>query len=540
MGNSSEVSPSSIAAMRERDPKNQTEVAPEKQTLNDRRMLEFLHGKVVLDNFDELFNLDMAVQLTGDGKTATEKMINGKLADAKTILEKYGQIALKNETNLSVLSSALENLKTPPTKMSADEAARVLHAFEFFKTIKFECKKLLNAEDVLSNSRKAEYVQSKGIMDGVKEKLGTARENWDKLSTGQKMGMAGIALLGGIWLFKSENETIKKIRETLMTGVKVAGGAWLINKVWYLFSGEGILDTVTGAAKPSQKKAGFLKEAFKTDDKGAELLSKSFVQLGELSFMELLDQFENNPKDPAKGRNINGTRMATGEAFSAFEIFVNRFGLERLKKEYAKYKPPICYSQVAVIEMSHDPAIKMEEAATSRVADEVSATFKKGYNYLAASGPGIWLAAKYKDWFGKEATPEELQEFARRFGEVVDKDSDVNAAITDRLLINNKEVGKHYVDTNQSGLAMPRYGLKYKRATDGYLYMIVDRSMNNVNGDEKALNATVQSCVGMAEDFLVNQFHVSREQAARKCEPHGSVFVTGTGTLKYLVRYKEK
>jgi len=106
--------------------------------------------------------------------------------------------------------------------------------------------------------------------------------------------------------------------------------------------------------------------------------------------------------------------------------------------------------------------------------------------------------------------------------------------------MNNKPVADNYVDCNKSGLAVPRDGVKYKRASDGYLYMIVDRDMNNVNGDEKALNATIQACVGQAEDFLVNQFKVTREAAAQKCEPHGSVFVVGTGSLKYLVRYKEK
>jgi hypothetical protein len=376
-------------------------------------------------------------------------------------------------------------------------------------------------------------------MDGIQEKLGDARENWDKLSTGQKMAMAGMALLGGIWLFKSDNPTIQKIKDTLMTGVKVAGGAWLLNKVWYLFSGEGILDTVTGTAKPSQRKAEFLKEAFKTDEKGADVISKSFVLLGELSFMDLLNQYENNPKN-GKGTNIEGTRMAPAEAYQAMHIFINRFGLERLKREFAKYKPPICYSQVAVIEMSKDPSIKMEESIISRVSDDVSDSFKKGYYYLASSGPGIWLAEKYKSWFGKTATPEELQEFAKRFGEVVDNDKQVDQAITDRLLRNEKQLAKNYVDTNKSGIAMPRFGLKYKRLSDGHVYIIVDKVMHNVDGDEKALNATVQACVSQAEDFLVETFKVKREDAARKCQPHGSIFVSGTGTLKYLVRYKEK
>jgi len=89
------------------------------------------------------------------------------------------------------------------------------------------------------------------------------------------------------------------------------------------------------------------------------------------------------------------------------EIFVNRFGLENLKKRgYAKYKPPICFSQVAIIEMSNDPKIKMEEAFTERVAKSLTDKVKEGYNYFASTAPAVWLSAKYREWFGKEATPE--------------------------------------------------------------------------------------------------------------------------------------
>jgi len=291
MGNAPEVSPVSIDAIRGNDAKNQQETAPEQQTLNDKRVLEFLHGKVILQNFEKLFSLDMAKQLTAGGGTATEQMISGKLADASGILDKYGLANLKLESEASVLHQALENAKTPPTNMRTDEAARVMHAFEYFRTIKFHCKKLLHAEDVLSNSRKAEYVQSKGLMDGVRDSLGAARENWDKLSTGQKGLMLGAALLGGVLFFSSENATIGKIKKALLTGAKIAGGAWLLDKAVYLFTGESLYDKITGKT-PSQKNAVFMKEAYNTDDKGAELMSKAFVQIGELSFIELLDSLK--------------------------------------------------------------------------------------------------------------------------------------------------------------------------------------------------------------------------------------------------------
>jgi hypothetical protein len=375
-------------------------------------------------------------------------------------------------------------------------------------------------------------------MDSIQDKLGGARENWDKLSTGQKLAMAGMALLGGVWLFKSSNEEgsmMKGIKDTLMTGLKVAGGAWLFNKVWYLFSGESFVDFATGTTEGTPRGSKFLMEAYRTDEKGAELMTKAFVQMGDTPFSLLLTQYN------AGGNliDIPGNKMPKDEAYKAFEIFMKKYGPADQLKKYEKYQPPISFSQVAIIEMSNDTDIKMKDSLTSRVADGISDSFQRGKNYLASSAAGVWMAEKYKKWFGHEATPDELKAFVTKFGEIVKDEKDVNDAIKDRLLRGDPQVAKNYVDTNAAGQLEARYNLKYRAASDGYVYMIVDKPMNNVQGDDKALNQTVLACIDDAERFLIEKYHVDKTKVEGKCEPHGSVFVSSSGTLKYLVRFKK-
>ncbi len=530
-----EVLPTSLDALRARDIKDSNnEVSPDKQTLNDRRVLEFLQRPGVIGA--DGFKLDTAINLTAEGKTATEKMINGKLTEARKILQTYGQLELM-ERDKAVVLSTLENLKTPPTSMKASEAEKVVAAWEFYDLIKTQASRFLNVSKASAEARKTIFTKPQGVMDSIQDKLGDARENWDKLSTGQKLAMAGMALLGGIWMFKSSNEEgiMKTIKETLMTGLKVAGGAWLFNKVWYLFSGESFVDFATGTTEGSPRGSKFLMEAYRTDEKGAELMTKAFVQMGDTPFNVLLTQYS-----AGQGAiDVPGMKMPKNEAYAAFEIFMKKYGPADNLKKYEKYQPPISFSQVAIIEMSNDTDIKMKESLTSRVTEGISDSFKRGYNYLTSSAPALWMAEKYKKWFGHEATPDELKAFATKFGEIVQDEKDVNDAIKDRLLRADQSIAKNYIDTNAGGQLEARYNLKYRAATDGYIYMIVGKQMNNVQGDDKALNQTLLACIDDAERFLIEKEKVDKSKVEGKCEPHGTVFVSSTGTLKYLVRFKK-
>lgn len=542
MAQNPEVSPISIDSLRANDEKDtQNEISPEKQTLNSSRVLSFLHRNgVTVDNWESTFSLNLALNLTGEGKTSTEKMLNSQFKDAEQILKKYDRLDVMTEKSEAVVSGKLENLKTAPANMLPAEAAKVMQAWSYFNLIREHSWRLLQMEATMKDTRKRQFEGDKStsetIMGGVKEKLGDARENWDKLSSGQKMAMAGMALLAGIWLFKSQNETIKGIKDTLVTGVKVAGAAWLFNKVWYLFTGEGVLDTVTGTAKSSNRHSKFLMDTFKTDEKGAEALSKAFVQMGDVSFIDLANRYDQAAKSGK--RTIEGTRMPPEEAFKAMELFFSKYGnIDKLKQEYGKYNPPIAFNQVVTIEMSKDPSVKMQEALTTRVYDGVGDYLKRGYNYLGSTAPAVWMASKYESWFGKKPTPQELQDFTKKFGEVVKTENEVNGVIESKV-VTDKKIAKQFIDTNLAGVTAPKFNLKYRVADDGYVYMIVEKPINNVQGDEKALSDTIQSCVDTAENFLVDKYKVPKDAATKKCTPHGSVFVTATGTLKYLVRYK--
>lgn len=533
-----EVATISIDSLRANDEKN--DVSPEKQTLNSARVLSFLRRNGVNgNNWESVFRLELAIALTNEGKTSTEVNLNNKFKEAEKILSKYNHQELMLEKSEAVVSSKLENYKTPPINMSAAEAAKIMQAWSYFNLIREHSRRLLEMESTMRDTREKAFGTGKDttetITDTVKDKLGDARERWDTLSGQQKLVMAGMALLAGVMLFKSQNETLKKIKETLMTGVKVAGAAWLFNKVWYLFTGEGVLDTVSGTTKGGGKQTSFLKESFHTDDQGSEIMSKAFVQMGDASFLDLAGRYDAAVKSGK--RTIEGTRMSGGEAFKAMEIFFNKYSYESTIKEYAKYNPPIAFNQVVTIEMAKDPSVKLQEALLDRVYDGTGDYLKRSWNYMATTWPAVWLSKKYEKWFGKKPTEVEIKEFVQKFSASVKTENEINGAISDKM-VPDKAISKKFVETNLAGKVDAKAGLKYKVAADGYVYMIVTKAMDNTQGDEKALSNIIQSSVESAENFLVEKFKVSKETATSKCTPYGSLFVSESGSLRYLVRYK--
>jgi hypothetical protein len=540
-----DVSPNSIDELRLNDEKdNKQEVIPEKQTFNSSRVLNFLHRKgVTVDNWESTFNVNLAVNLMNEGKTPTEHKISAELKEADAILKKYNSFILlisKDDLMLekdpAVVAGRLENLKTAPSNMKPEEAAKVMQAWNYFNLMRSNSWRLLQTEESLKDSRKRQMEGEKGpvqdLTDAMKDKLGDFRERWDTLPSGQKLLAGGLALAAAVMFFKSEK--LKGVREGLLTGVKVLGGAWLFNKAWYLFTGDSLVDSVTGTTKGSNRRAKFLAETFKTDEKGADILSKSFVMMGDVSFIDLLEKYQQAAKSGKK--TIEGTRMPAAEAFRAMELFTGKYSdVEKLKKEYAKYNPPIAFNQVITLEMSRDPDVKLQEALTSRVYDGVGDYFKRGTNYLSSLAPAAWMTKKYESWFGKTPTPAELQDFSKKFGETVKTEADVNGAIEN--IISDKKIAKAFVETNLAGKTEGKFGLKYRVDGDGYVYMIVDKAFQP-NGDEKALSGAIQGSVENAENFLMEKYKVPKDAATKKSTPFGSVFVTSTGMLKYLVRYK--
>ncbi len=527
-----------IDGLRAQDEKNdKNEVTPEKQTLNSARMLNFLTTNgITADNLDKQFTIDTAINLTSKSGLESEREIAKQFAEAIGILKKYDALSVFGEKSREVVESKLENLKTPPTKMTSVEAGIILKAWELFNVIREHASRLLTLGASMKESRKESMTgESKGFDDAIRDGLHGARENWDKLSGKQKVVFAGLALLSGIWLMKSDNGIIKKIRDTLFTGVKVVGGAWVLNKVWQLFTGETAFDAITGGNKGS-KKSNFFKEAFNTDDRGAEVFNKGIVSMGDLGFMDLATRYA---AAKAEGRKtIEGAKMPPEEAYMAMDVFFGKYPAEKLMKEYANYTPPASLAQVVTIEMSKDPTVKMQEGLADRMWDGTKDYLKRAYNYLGSTATAVWVAEKYEKWHGKKGTEEEIKKFVEKFKATAKSEADLPAAIEGSLADGKKHITKEYVDTALAGITEAKYGLKYKKSSDGYLYMVVNKPVEGLATNEAAVSTALKGCIETTEKFLTETYKVTPDQASKKVEPHGSIFVGDKGTLRYFARYK--
>lgn len=537
-----DVSPISIEALRASDQKG-AEVVPEQQTINDHRLRLFLNKNGVnSDNWEKTFTLELATRFMAEGRTTTEQDLKQKFEAARSILNRYpnhnfalSDADLMREKDESVVTGRLENLKTAPTNMPPSDAARVLQAWGYFNLIRQHSWRLMQVEASTKQAMQSQLEGKKSptedVTGAIQEMLGKGREHWDKLPGSTKLLTAGAALFGAVMFLTHENETVKGIREKLWTGVKILGGGWLANKLWYLLSGETIIDYVTGAGKPTAGKSKFLAEVFKTDEAGGDTLAKAFVMMGENSFMELLAQYEAAVK--AGKVTIEGTKMPAREAFAAMDIFCKKYGnLEKLKLSYAKYNPPISFSSVVATEMANDPDVKLEESVTSRIYDGTADLMRKGSNYLSSTWLGTHLTSWYEKEFGKKPTPQQLQEYGRKFGEMVQNEADVAAKI--ESLVPDKKQAAEFQQADRAGVLDSKHGLKCRTVAQDAYYIVVEKVFQP-GGNEKALAEGAQAAVTAAKEFL-KETHKMTEEKAAQVIAMGSVFVNSGSKMKYLLR----
>jgi hypothetical protein len=540
MPNTPEITALTIDQLQAQDKRNQAnEVIPEQQTLNSLRVGNFLHSNgIVLSNMDNLFNLDTSIKLAKEGSTETEKDLGRQFTEAKSILVKYHRLDIMMGTAQTTVAGQLENLKTPPTSMSAAEAAKIMQAWNYHNLIRENARRILALEESMKDSRMEQMNPTQDIGETIKDKLHGARENWDKLSGGQKLMFAAIAIFGGAMMLKSDNEYVKGIKETLFTGVKIAGAGWLLNKAWYIFTGESAVDAVAGSVHGSHKSGKFWMESFKTNEAGAEIINHAMVMIGDNSFIDILDRFE---AAKAGGKTtLEGTRMPPDEAYKAMEIFTGKYSAELLRKQYANNNPPIAFSQVMIAEMCKDPNVKLKESLAGRILDYGEDKFNRAYNYLASTGGAAWLGKKYKDIFGKEASKEEISDFTKKFSYIIDDPSKFHLTIKSKLAATDRVDGERFVNCDLTGKKDTEFGVKYLEDTDGFTYVIVDKDIGNKITEEKGLSETVQSASELADTFLAKRYGVNVVNVPKKSKVYGSVYIKSNSSMKYLVRYKTK
>lgn len=504
----------------------------DKDAFNAAKIQDFFKDKTV-----ESFNLDTAIALTALNPTPVERELNSEFNDVKLILLKYNKEKIMVETSEQVVIGQLDNLKTAPTNMPETEARQVLQAYRKLSLLRDYARNLMAIQRKIFIERE----QNKFELDGsnkVKELMAGVRENWDKWDLGKKAIFSGALILGTVLFLKSENETVKGIKSGLKWGLGIVGGAWLLNAGTELVTGESIWDRATGHTEGSSHKAKFYIENFATNAEGAKHLSTGFVRMGNESFLDLLDKYETAKSNGSQ--KIEGAGMNVSEAYKGLDIFFRKYDPKshNLRQQYENIKPPITYLQAAADLMARDPNVKMQEKITTYLYEGTSNLFNRAYNYVASSGPASWVAATWKEKFGKEPTKEEIAEFIKKFSHVVKDEKSYNLALETVICKNDRKAGIQFGETLKKGSTEAKYpDIKYLKDGD-YIYVIAEKTLGSQIKDEKSLFSFMQNSKAQTEAFLSHVDNVPVSKVPLKNEIFGSVYIADTTKMRYLVRYK--
>ncbi|MGL5831076.1 MAG: hypothetical protein ACRCZE_02905 [Candidatus Altimarinota bacterium] len=541
---------STIDSLRSQDQKSlEGEVLPDKQTLNSRKVQVFLRENAInIKTIDEGFDFDVLARLTQGAATPMEAKINNSARLAKNILQKYGENDLVKETDMAVVEARLNTLSKPldgvnKPAISAQESRDVLQAMNYVQIVREYAKNLLYMEERMVEERKhLADGGSKGVeqsvTDTIKDKLGDIGKNWDKWSGKEKLLFGGAALIGGIMLFQSENETLVKVKGYLKTAGLVVGGAWLGNKAYQLFTGESLIDDIFQRGKASSRQSIFYKEAFGADEKGAELLSKAFVMAGDQNFLDIANKY--SQAKLGSSNKVEGLKMPPEEAYQALDIFFSKYGLDKMKREYRHAKPPLTFNQVVVAEMAEDPSVKLKDGIAERVYNSTKNTFNEGYEYLAATRPGSWTREMYHKYIKGEPTEAQMSEFTKKFGHSIDEEKDLETTIQTKIAPGNFDTAKNFQETVKKGRKDIKSGVSYLEGSDGYVYVVVEKSLGIAKeNSSQELEQALQSSVGQSEVFLSSHLKQSVASVQEKTEVAGSVFVNKTNKFRYFVRVKK-
>jgi hypothetical protein len=541
---------SSIDSLRSQDQKSlEGEVLPDKQTLNSRKVQVFLRENAInIKTIDDGFDFDVLARLTQGAATPMEAKINNSARLARNILQKYGEADMAKEDDMAVVEARLNTLAKPlegvnKPVISTQESKEVLQAMNYLQIVRAYAKNLLFMEERMVEERKS-LVDGKGsegglgITDTIKDKLGDIGKNWDKWSGKEKILFGGGALIAAIFLFKSENPTLVKIKDGLKTAGLAVGGLWIGNKAWELFTGESVTDTLFQRGKATSRQSIFYKETFGADEKGAELMSKAFVMFGEENFLDVAQKYSQAKMGPAK--KVEGLKMPPEEAYAALDIFFTKYGLDKLRREYRHVKPPMTFNQVVVAELAEDPSVKLKDGIMERAYKSTKNTFTEGYEYLAATRPGSWTREMYHKYIKGEPTESQMSEFTKKFGHIIEEEKDLDTAIQTKIAPGNFEMAKNFQDTVKSGKRDIKNGLAYLDGKDGYIYVVADRSLRLApDNGEKVLEETLQNAAGQTEVFLSSHLKQSVADIQGKTEVGGSIFASKSNKFRYFVRVKK-
>ncbi|MBD3270567.1 hypothetical protein GF376_03500 [Candidatus Peregrinibacteria bacterium] len=530
--------------IRASDEKTKTgEILPEDRTLSSSRLERFLGDKQInIKDFDSTFSLDFIIGFTQGETSENGKRLNTLFQKTQRHLNRFKASNLFQEYSMDVVQARVNRLKHPPENMPDRVAQEVLLAFKYYDYLRSISKRMLYIKEAQRKERKdlmkgGETGVIEDLGDAVKEKMSDASENWDKWSSSKKILAVGAALIGGAMVMNSNSPTMQKVKDTLTSAAKIAGVGFIAYLGWELFTGESPFETAGKIGKDATRQPDFFKKAFDIPDQDAEYLMKSFVMIGDHSFMELARKYQ---AGKATGR-IEGVKMDPKEAYVALSAFFKKYDLNRTRDKFRHVEPPVTYVEAVNIMMAEDPSVQIYDDAWTRLTRKVSNTASEAYNYAATTSPGIFLRQAYTDYIGGEPDDAKIDKIRKHFVAEVGFESDLTKAIDEKVAKSDFDAAKAFKEiVKGNARESVEYDVKYINGGDGYVYVLSEVEVKNELGDESNLEKKLEVGISKSARFLSNKFGKATEEVSREAQNYGNVFCAENGKSYNFSRYKFK
>ncbi len=543
-----------LGKYRELDDKNaQGEVAPENDTLNSTRVRGYLdtHGfnvsakaEDVESNFNQRFNLKTGLEMLDGNHTKGETEMHRVISQAQQYLTSIDLPTLLEENSEGAFRSTLN--KELLRRGALDREQQIIEAYLTYQTVRQLALNLLIYQQKFTEKLEAQKTSTeKDLKESFTGVIQDVSKNYSKMSGGEKLAAVGGLLALTIWFIKSENETVKGIRDTMWSGLKIAGigtaGAVGFNYIYKLFSGKTAYTAFSEYTSSTVGKEEFLTDTFKTDEEKAALLRKSFVYLGDKDFLDLSKRYRE-----AKARGEDEIRLPTvfdrdmnpKEIYTALDVFFTTYPAATLETKYRNYSDRQTWLQVVVTETAEDNRIPVYHGnLPSRVVDNVKEYSTRSWNWLwAGEGFGVLRYMYVKAW-GKEDTPEKMVEWGKKKFE--------NSAMDETALAKKLEYEQPssalYFKNALSGVNIdPATGVKFSENPGDGLYVVSQVSLTGVAGDPKAASDALKSAQEKADTYIKTRYPQLGDKVEKFRSVTYGVQVVGNSSYYLFIKMPEK
>ena len=534
-----------LGEYRDKDDKTQQgEIIPEKETLNNARLREFLDkGGYNAENFDTRFNQRVALEILDKGSTKGEIEMASMIREGQAYFEKIGLTDFILETNEKTFNSNLQ--KELMRRNEMDKEGKLRQAHLCYMTVRDLAYRSLRIKERFVDQREEEKISGeKGIKEQFTEVLHDVKQNFKKMSKGEKLITVGGLLVGSIWFMTSDKT--QAVREKLWTAMKFTGGmaagGITLNYLVKLFTGKSGWDTLKDWSKENVDTDSFWTNTFKTTPENAERLRQSTVYFGNQDFNDLAKKYQDAK---ASGENkitlatVKPKDMSPEDAYIAMDTFFSRYPAEKLIPKYRNSKQRLNWLQVVSTELAEDGMLEFKGNLAERTVDGVQEYGNRLWNgfWVTTEGFGV-MRSLYLKVRGTKGSDQEVREWGEKyfkedFQNEVQKEGDVPGFIDKKFSPQSAPHFKRAFSEGSRDTVTPN--VRFIEVPGDSLYIATEATLDMGTASDEKLKEMVNGVLSQTEDFLKRRYPDIKDTVFRFLEvTHGVRVAEGSKYYKFF------